>query len=139
MTMGGNEAQPVRLIAVDSEGIPVTDPQILQAAAEQAGIMFVSKDENDEENSITIDQAMQVILAPPIHFLFLDFQISNSNNQQNDQYDQNDPYSYQDGGQQRDQYDDQSRDKNIPLRNYIPNENKQMQDGIYPQVSFHPL
>ena len=61
MTMGGNEAQPVRLIAVDSEGIPVTDPQILQAAAEQAGIMFVSKDENDEENSITIDQAMQVI------------------------------------------------------------------------------
>lgn len=60
MTMGGNEAQPVRLIAVDSEGIPVTDPQILQAAAEQAGIQFVSKDENDEENSITIDQAMQV-------------------------------------------------------------------------------
>ena len=81
MTMGGSESQPVRLIAVDSEGIPVTDPQILQgnksiiniamtqmtvfhrflvAAAEQAGIMFVSKDENDEENSITIDQAMQV-------------------------------------------------------------------------------
>jgi len=109
------------LIAVDSEGIPVTDPQILQAAAEQAGIMFVSKDENDEENSITIDQAMQ---------------ISNSNNEQNDPYDQNDPYSYQDGGQQRDQYDDQSRDKNIPLRNYIPNENKQMQDGIYPQVVY---
>ena len=78
MTMGGNEAQPVRLIAVDSEGIPVTDPQILQAAAEQAGIMFVSKDENDEENSITIDQAMQVILAPPIHFFIfglLDFKL----------------------------------------------------------------
>ena len=74
--MGGNEAQPVRLIAVDSEGIPVTDPQILQAAAEQAGIMFVSKDENDEENSITIDQAMQVnhpILSPPILFLFILF------------------------------------------------------------------
>ena len=70
MTMGGNEAQPVRLIAVDSEGIPVTDPQILQAAAEQAGIMFVSKDENDEENSITIDQAMQVNLIPPIHFFY---------------------------------------------------------------------
>ena len=63
MTMGGNEAQPVRLIAVDSEGIPVTDPQILQAAAEQAGIQFVSKDENDEENSITIDQAMQVFMT----------------------------------------------------------------------------
>jgi len=30
MTMGGSESQPVRLIAVDSEGIPVTDPQILQ-------------------------------------------------------------------------------------------------------------
>ena len=71
MTMGGNEAQPVRLIAVDSEGIPVTDPQILQAAAEQAGIMFVSKDENDEENSITIDQAMQVNPTPPILFLFI--------------------------------------------------------------------
>merc|ERR1712131_559344 len=24
----------------------------------------------------------------------------------------------------------------IPLRNYIPNENKQMQDGIYPQVVY---
>lgn len=71
MTMGGNEAQPVRLIAVDSEGIPVTDPQILQAAAEQAGIMFVSKDENDEENSITIDQAMQVNPTPPIFFSFI--------------------------------------------------------------------
>ena len=75
--MGGNEAQPVRLIAVDSEGIPVTDPQILQAAAEQAGIMFVSKDENDEENSITIDQAMQVnhpiLSPPPILFLFILF------------------------------------------------------------------
>ena len=78
MTMGGNEAQPVRLIAVDSEGIPVTDPQILQAAAEQAGIMFVSKDENDEENSITIDQAMQVNLTPPIYFFIfglLDFKL----------------------------------------------------------------
>ena len=77
--MGGNEAQPVRLIAVDSEGIPVTDPQILQAAAEQAGIMFVSKDENDEENSITIDQAMQVNILF-IYFLrhiylFVDFKL----------------------------------------------------------------
>lgn len=71
MTMGGNEAQPVRLIAVDSEGIPVTDPQILQAAAEQAGIMFVSKDENDEENSITIDQAMQVNPTPLYFFIYL--------------------------------------------------------------------
>ena len=62
MTIGGNEAQPVRLIAVDSNGVPVTDPAILQAAAEQAGIMFVAKDENNEENAITIDQAMQVSL-----------------------------------------------------------------------------
>ena len=50
----------MRLIAVDSNGIPVTDPTILQAAAEQAGIMFVSKDENDHENQISIDEAMQV-------------------------------------------------------------------------------
>ena len=60
MTIGGNEAQAVRLIAVDSNGVPVTDPAILQAAAEQAGIMFVAKDENNQETGITIDQAMQV-------------------------------------------------------------------------------
>ena len=70
MTMGGSASQPVRLLAVDSEGIPVTDPQILQAAAEQAGIMFVSKDENDEENSITIDQALQVKGGPFVFFCF---------------------------------------------------------------------
>ena len=68
MTIGGNEAQAVRLIAVDSNGVPVTDPAILQAAAEQAGIMFVAKDENNQETGITIDQAMQVNI--PIDCLF---------------------------------------------------------------------
>ena len=68
MTIGGNEAQAVRLIAVDSNGVPVTDPAILQAAAEQAGIMFVAKDENNQETGITIDQAMQVNI--PNHLIY---------------------------------------------------------------------
>ena len=107
MTMGGNEAQPVRLIAVDSEGIPVTDPQILQAAAEQAGIQFVSKDENDEENSITIDQAMQL-------------------SQDHTQYEQDDQ-GYQQGYQDNQQYEEQYDNK----RQY------QWQNQNYPQVSNH--
>ena len=51
----------VRLIAVDSNGIPVTEPAILQAAAEQAGIVFLLKDENGKDAQITIQQAMEVI------------------------------------------------------------------------------
>ena len=50
----------MRLIAVDSNGVPVTEPAILQAAAEQAGIVFLVKDENNKDTQITIHQAMQV-------------------------------------------------------------------------------
>jgi len=50
----------VRLIAVDSNGVPVTEPAILQAAAEQAGIVFILRDETNQNVQITIDRAMQV-------------------------------------------------------------------------------
>lgn len=53
----------VRLIAVDSNGVPVTEPAILQAAAEQAGIVFLVKDENNKDTQITIHEAMQVCLS----------------------------------------------------------------------------
>merc|ERR1711976_1005066 len=42
----------VRLIAVDSNGSPVMDPMILQAAAEQAGIQFLIKDLNSGRHTI---------------------------------------------------------------------------------------
>ena len=112
MTMGGNEAQPVRLIAVDSEGIPVTDPQILQAAAEQAGIQFVSKDENDEENSITIDQAMQ---------------LSQDHTQQH--YEQDD--QYQQGYDQQQQYEEHYEPQTPQGKRQF---NGQQNQGQYPQV-----
>lgn len=50
----------VRLIAVDSNGIPVTEPTILQAAAEQAGIVFLVKNNKGINQQITIDSAMKV-------------------------------------------------------------------------------
>ncbi|XP_076821443.1 uncharacterized protein LOC143468246 isoform X2 [Clavelina lepadiformis] len=63
MQIPGAEAQQVRLIAVDSSGVPVTEPAILQAAAEQAGIIFLVKDENSQNTQISIDQAMQLSMT----------------------------------------------------------------------------
>lgn len=60
MQIPGAEAQQVRLIAVDSNGVPVTETEILQAAAEQAGIVFITKDENNQDVQITIDEAMKL-------------------------------------------------------------------------------
>lgn len=60
MQIPGAEAQQVRLIAVDSNGVPVTETAILQAAAEQAGIVFITKDDNDHDIQITIDEAMKL-------------------------------------------------------------------------------
>ena len=55
----------VRLIAVDSNGLPVIDPMILQAAAEQAGIQFLIKDTNSGKNSvINIGDAMRISNDP---------------------------------------------------------------------------
>lgn len=55
----------VRLIAVDSNGSPVIDPMILQAAAEQAGIQFLIKDLNSGRNSvINIGDAMRISNDP---------------------------------------------------------------------------
>lgn len=110
MTIGGTESRPVRLIAVDSNGIPVTDPTILQAAAEQAGIMFVSKDENDHENQISIDEAMQ---------------LRNEESQQVPGYQDQppaDPYDYQ----AEPEYHD--AEKGVPLRNYTS------QDVVYEEA-----
>ncbi|XP_078489491.1 zinc finger protein isoform X1 [Ciona intestinalis] len=68
MQIPGAEAQQVRLIAVDSNGVPVTESAILQAAAEQAGIVFITKDDNGHDSQITIDQAMQLSMRenPPM-------------------------------------------------------------------------
>lgn len=60
MQIPGAEAQQVRLIAVDSNGVPVTETAILQAAAEQAGIVFITKDDSNRDIQITIDQAMRL-------------------------------------------------------------------------------
>lgn len=60
MQIPGAEAQQVRLIAVDSNGVPVTETAILQAAAEQAGIVFITKDETNQDVQITIDEAMKL-------------------------------------------------------------------------------
>lgn len=60
MQIPGADAQQVRLIAVDSNGVPVTETAILQAAAEQAGIVFITKDENNHDVQITIDEAMKL-------------------------------------------------------------------------------
>ena len=38
----------------------MTEPAILQAAAEQAGIIFLTKDEKNNDTQISIHQAMQV-------------------------------------------------------------------------------
>jgi len=55
----------VRLIAVDSNGSPVIDPMILQAAAEQAGIQFLIKDSSSGRNSvINIGDAMRISNDP---------------------------------------------------------------------------
>ena len=55
----------VRLIAVDSNGSPVVDPLILQAAAEQAGIQFLIKDVNSGRNTvINIGDAMRISNDP---------------------------------------------------------------------------
>lgn len=109
MTIGGTEARPVRLIAVDSNGIPVTDPAILQAAAEQAGIMFVSKDENDRENQISIDEAMQ---------------LRNDESSSTYQDAPADPYDYQGEPEYHD------ADKGVPLRNYTSG----VQDVVYEEA-----
>uniref|UniRef100_H2YQH7 Uncharacterized protein n=1 Tax=Ciona savignyi TaxID=51511 RepID=H2YQH7_CIOSA len=68
MQIPGAEAQQVRLIAVDSNGVPVTESAILQAAAEQAGIVFIIKNDNGDDSQITIDQAMQLSMGenPPL-------------------------------------------------------------------------
>nr|XP_039271812.1 zinc finger and BTB domain-containing protein 24-like [Styela clava] len=60
MQIPGAEAQQVRLIAVDSNGVPVTETAILQAAAEQAGIVFITKDDKNQDVQITIDEAMKL-------------------------------------------------------------------------------
>nr|CAB3234148.1 ZF(C2H2)-30 zinc finger protein [Phallusia mammillata] len=66
MQIPGAEAQQVRLIAVDSNGVPVTEPTILQAAAEQAGIVFITKDEGGEDSQISIDKAMQLSMGDKV-------------------------------------------------------------------------
>ena len=48
-----------RLIAVDTNGVPVTDYGILYAAAQKVGIIFVLH-ENGGTRQIDINEAMQV-------------------------------------------------------------------------------
>lgn len=58
-----NEAptQQVHLIAVDNSGQPVTDQQILSTAAEQAGLLFLLKNEEDNsESEIKILEAIKI-------------------------------------------------------------------------------
>merc|ERR1719193_2751154 len=69
MQIPGADAQRVRLIAVDSNGIPVTDSAILQAAAEQAGILFMLRKANNREEQISIDHAMQLSKLPNPPFI----------------------------------------------------------------------
>lgn len=68
MQIANSESQRVRLIAVDSTGLPVTDYGILHAAAEQASIIFLLKTETGGTRQITIDEAMQLSLRenPPM-------------------------------------------------------------------------
>jgi len=63
MQIANNESQRVRLIAVDSNGVPVTDYGILHAAAQQASIIFVLQ-ENGGTRQIDIGEAMQLSLRP---------------------------------------------------------------------------
>jgi len=67
MQIANNESQRVRLIAVDSNGVPVTDYGILHAAAQQASIIFVLQ-ENGGTRQIDIGEAMQLSLRqdPPV-------------------------------------------------------------------------
>merc|ERR1711937_748729 len=65
MRISENEIAQVKLIAVDNNGTPVTDLGILQAAAIQAGIQFVIKNEQTGTDSvITIDDAMRISNDP---------------------------------------------------------------------------
>lgn len=68
MQIANSESQRVRLIAVDSTGLPVTDYGILHAAAEQASIIFILKQDDGSTRRITIDEAMQLSLLenPPM-------------------------------------------------------------------------
>jgi len=69
MQIPGADAQRVRLIAVDSNGIPVVDSAILQAAAEQAGILFMLRKQGNRDEQISIDTAMQLSKLPNPPFI----------------------------------------------------------------------
>jgi len=65
MRISDTEIAQVKLIAVDSNGTPVTDIQVLQSAAVQAGIQFVIKNEATGKDSIiTIDDALRISNDP---------------------------------------------------------------------------
>jgi len=68
MQLGTSDQQRVRLIAVDSSGVPVTDCGILHAAAEQASIVFLLKQGDGSTRQISIEEAMQLSLTenPPM-------------------------------------------------------------------------
>ena len=62
----------VRLIAVDSNGVPVTDYGILHAAAQQASIIFVLQ-ENGGTRQIDIGEAMQVYSKILFYFKYIKY------------------------------------------------------------------
>ena len=64
MATENDEVQQVHLIAVDNAGSPVTDKMILQTAAEQAGIVFIIKDDEGTDQNINILDAITITNDP---------------------------------------------------------------------------
>lgn len=98
MQLANNEAQRVRLIAVDSNGVPVTDYGILHAAAEQASIIFLLKTDQGRTRQITIDEAMRLSLDenPPMITVTTSSVVINEN--QNEQTNQESDVESEDEG-----------------------------------------
>lgn len=130
MQIPGADAQRVRLIAVDSNGIPVVDSAILQAAAEQAGILFMLRKQNNRDEQISIDQAMQLSKMPNPPFITATTaaQVPQQKDDQLDTEEQNESDE-----EPNEQVDKNQKPRSLKLRVYsqkdsAPNQQQIMQD-----------